>query len=626
MAGRIAACLPRRATGEAKTAHFLMLLHPRHLVLPGLLLALAGLEAARSVGRLAELREGNRRERVALLDREQQQLAERLRGRLADGSEHAAYVARTASVRELLAGGSPGGPESELAGEVLPYLVSFGGIDGVRVFAKGGAELFRAERIGQGVGVLGAEQLGHLPEDLAIHAGGALGGSSPAVRLTGLAYDAARVEVPERDRQVLRYVAPVSPLSSAVARPAGLVVLTVYAAPLLDAVRGFAPLEGAGAWLLDGDRDVLAQPDAGVSGTPSGVGGYDVELRLAAPDQGALSPGAGGAEVVLRVHAPAATLDAESSALRAEVRRAALMAGLITLGLLGAALWLARTSQRELRLREERKHLLREREMEGRLQQAERLSALGLLTAGVAHEVNNPLEGVGNYLSLLERGGDEEQRARWLERVRHGFERIRDIVRQLSGFGLAEVPGGVADLARVADRALSLVALAPECKELGIDHSGLVRGLEVPGDAGRLEQVVLNLLLNAGRATGGRVWVWVRSERSTDGAWARLIVEDDGPGFAPDVLGRVFDPFFTSPPASSGGGPDPGSDPDSGPDSEHGQKPERGTGLGLSISYGIARAHGGELTAENRAGGGARLVMSLPRGGTHTDPSEELHT
>jgi signal transduction histidine kinase len=232
----------------------------------------------------------------------------------------------------------------------------------------------------------------------------------------------------------------------------------------------------------------------------------------------------------------------------------------------------------------------KEKEMERQLQIRERLSSIGLLTAGVAHEINNPLEGIGNYIALLEKEelGDE-QRARYLELVRHGFARIADLVRDLLRFARPAAGEGSADLAGVVDRALKLVAYTETFKGVDVERVGLDRPILVIGDSGRLEQVVFNLLLNAANAMGSRGKITIRAGRaaaSDDGAaMIDLMVEDEGPGMQREHIDRIFDPFFTT----SGG-----------------------TGLGLAVSYGIVRAHGGTLRAENRSPRGARFTMSLP--------------
>jgi two-component system sensor histidine kinase HupT/HoxJ len=117
----------------------------------------------------------------------------------------------------------------------------------------------------------------------------------------------------------------------------------------------------------------------------------------------------------------------------------------------------------------------------------------------------------------------------------------------------------------------------------------------VQGDAGRLEQVLLNLFLNAGKAMrgAGRVRVAARRLDGRDRGWIEVAIEDTGPGIDPEHLEHLFEPFFTT--AAEG---------------------SEGTGLGLAISRGIVTAHGGTIAAENRPEGGARFRIRLPTAGS----------
>lgn len=229
----------------------------------------------------------------------------------------------------------------------------------------------------------------------------------------------------------------------------------------------------------------------------------------------------------------------------------------------------------------------REREIERTLHIHERLASIGLLTAGVAHEINNPLEGIANYLKLLRRPtATEDERARWLDLVDHGFGRIREIVRELLRFARPVREDGEADLAAAVDRARKLAAYSEKLKKVRIEALGFEAPLVVIGDAGRLEQVVVNLLLNAGTAMDGNGRITIRAQRvQAPSPMVEIEIADEGPGIPTEVLPRIFDPFFTT---------------------------TGGTGLGLSVSYGIVQAHGGHLAARNAEGGGAVFTLRLP--------------
>lgn len=229
-----------------------------------------------------------------------------------------------------------------------------------------------------------------------------------------------------------------------------------------------------------------------------------------------------------------------------------------------------------------------QKEMERRLAIHERLSSLGLLTAGVAHEINNPLEGIANYLKLLEREDlESRQRERYLANVQHGFGRIRDIARDLLRFARPSERSERLDFAPAVERAFELVKLADRVQGVTLELRVLERPLWVVGDSGRLEQVVVNLVINAATASGLNGHVWVSARRAGAGGVesVELQVEDDGPGIPPEELQRIFDPFVSS---------------------------TGGTGLGLAVSYGIVSAHGGELFAANRAERGACFTLRLP--------------
>jgi PAS domain S-box-containing protein len=232
--------------------------------------------------------------------------------------------------------------------------------------------------------------------------------------------------------------------------------------------------------------------------------------------------------------------------------------------------------------------LTAQKQMERKLEIHERLSSLGLLTAGVAHEINNPLEGIANYLKLLERESLEpEQRARYLANVQHGFSRIRDIARDLLRFARPTDSSARLDFALAVERAFELVKLADRVRGVELALAIDERPLWVVGDAGRLEQVVVNLVVNAATACGAAGHVQLTARRVADGGAesVELCVEDDGPGIPPEDLRRIFDPFVSS---------------------------TGSTGLGLAVSWGIVSAHGGELFAANRAERGACFTLRLP--------------
>jgi signal transduction histidine kinase len=247
---------------------------------------------------------------------------------------------------------------------------------------------------------------------------------------------------------------------------------------------------------------------------------------------------------------------------------------------------------------EERTHELRETQT--LLLQSEKMRTLGQLVAGVAHELNNPIGFVHANLKLLEEYVDKltaqqasgqdtartrEAIAKLLSRSREGTDRVKKIVADLRTFSrMDQAELQEADLNEEIDRTLTL--MEPRCKnciEIERDFSPLPR---VRCHAGQLNQVFMNLLMNACDALGDRGHIWVRT-RSADGR-VRLEFEDDGPGIPEAVRDRVFEPFFTTKPVG------------------------QGTGLGLSLSHGIVERHGGRIWCDSERGGGTRFVIELP--------------
>jgi PAS domain S-box-containing protein len=238
------------------------------------------------------------------------------------------------------------------------------------------------------------------------------------------------------------------------------------------------------------------------------------------------------------------------------------------------------------------------RAAERALRQAEKLAAVGQFVSGVAHELNNPLAAVLLFSEeLLEEGALPEERET-LTLIRDQALRARTIVRDLLAFvrgrdGARDRLPAREVLQRVAhtlDRQLAAGAAGHEARlSLALDDDlGVVHV-----DRAAIEQVVVNLVMNAAQAAPGgtvRLSAGRVPATATRPASLRVVVEDDGPGLAPEVLPRLFEPFFTTKPVGVG------------------------TGLGLSVSLGVAERHGGTLEAENRVplGSGARLTLTLP--------------
>jgi PAS domain S-box-containing protein len=226
--------------------------------------------------------------------------------------------------------------------------------------------------------------------------------------------------------------------------------------------------------------------------------------------------------------------------------------------------------------------------LEEQVLQQERLAALGLLAAGVAHEVNTPLTGISSYAQmLLEDLAESDPRREALEKIETQTRRASNIVNSL--LNLARDDDAEFESLSLNDTVREVLQLfEPQIKRRDIRiETRLDEGsTEILGHRGKIQQVLLNLLLNARDAvdSGGRIRVCTRR----DGERVSLEIVDDGVGIAEEDLPRIFDPFFTT----KGKG--------------------QGTGLGLSISYGIVQEHRGEMSVESTPGESTRFCIELP--------------
>jgi signal transduction histidine kinase len=227
-------------------------------------------------------------------------------------------------------------------------------------------------------------------------------------------------------------------------------------------------------------------------------------------------------------------------------------------------------------------------ELEKRLVQADKLSSIGLLAAGVAHEVNTPLAVISNYAQMLAKQvSDDDQKSRMLEKIAKSTFRASEIVNGLLNFSrTSSTEFGEVNLNRVIQETLSLVEHQLKKSDVEV-RTALESTLpSIHGNAGKLQQVFLNLFLNARDAMEGGGVLEVKT--SSDDGGARVEVIDTGHGIAPENLHRIYDPFFTTKVA------------------------RKGTGLGLSVSYGIIQEHAGTIEVLSRPGGGARFHLELP--------------
>jgi signal transduction histidine kinase len=228
--------------------------------------------------------------------------------------------------------------------------------------------------------------------------------------------------------------------------------------------------------------------------------------------------------------------------------------------------------------------------LEEQLQISEKMASIGLLAAGVAHEVNTPLTGISSFAQMLLEGADpNDPKTVLLEKIERQTFRAAKIVNgllTLSRPGTADGERSRMDLNTVITDVMSLLE-----HQFGIGSIKIRRELwpapvPVAGIEHQLQQVFLNLFLNARDAMPSGGWL-TASTRIEDGQVVAEVA-DTGSGIPPEHLARIYDPFFTT------------------------KAIGRGTGLGLSISYGIVREHDGEIHCDSVVGQGTRFTLSLP--------------
>ncbi len=254
------------------------------------------------------------------------------------------------------------------------------------------------------------------------------------------------------------------------------------------------------------------------------------------------------------------------------------------------------------RLYDELKALLRERERaQAQLIQAEKMGALGRLTASIAHEINNPIQAVQTYLTLAEEELDGDQRREKLQRyvttVAGEIDRVSTIVQRMRDFYRPSRAGTApTDLHAVLESVLALTSKQMQHSEISVERAWADDLPMIQANGDQLRQVFLNLVLNAVDAMvmGGTLRVSTALDQMPVAGGLpprralRVVLSDTGEGVPPEDVSRLFEPFFTT--------------------------KKRGSGLGLSISYGIVQSHGGEISVASQVGTGTTFTVLLPVG------------
>ena len=233
------------------------------------------------------------------------------------------------------------------------------------------------------------------------------------------------------------------------------------------------------------------------------------------------------------------------------------------------------------------------RELERRqnqLVQSKKLSSIGTLTAGVAHQLNNPLNNISTSCQIATdelASGDTELLVRMLKNIDQETLRARDVVKGLLEFSRVQEfslrPSQLSDLAK---RAVRLVqSQVPADIDILVE---IPEHIVLPLDTQRMQEVFLNLIINAAQSIKGKGRITLSAAEDAVAGDIVIEVHDTGPGIPEEIQGQIFDPFYTT--------------------KEEGQ----GTGLGLSVVYGIIQKHHGVITVQSQPGKGASFFIHLP--------------
>jgi two-component system NtrC family sensor kinase len=242
-----------------------------------------------------------------------------------------------------------------------------------------------------------------------------------------------------------------------------------------------------------------------------------------------------------------------------------------------------------------------------KLIQSDRLASLGQLAASVAHEINNPISGVLNLSKLMQRilqddgipPGRVEEFRRYLSQVSAETARVGRIVSDLLAFSRRSRPQrSAADVNEIVRTTVSLVSHKLQLAGVEVELQLAAALPRIRCDESQIQQVVMNLVLNAAESIRGGGRVTIVSREAGDRTGVVLEVRDTGAGIPPELLGRIFDPFFTT------------------------KEEGKGVGLGLAVVYGIVQAHGGEIEVESRVGEGSTFRVTLPLSGGEPAPTQ----
>ncbi len=230
------------------------------------------------------------------------------------------------------------------------------------------------------------------------------------------------------------------------------------------------------------------------------------------------------------------------------------------------------------------------REMQAHLIQSEKLASLGKLAAGVAHEINNPLGGILIYSHLLlEDLNKESPYYDNLRKIVKETSRCKEIVKGLLEFARPKEPEtSLVNINDVVEKALSIMETKTLFQNIKIIKKYSSSLPKITADSAQLQQVFINIILNAAEAMEGNGSLTIETEVDSENSQIYIRFQDTGPGIPDEVKNRLFEPFFTT------------------------KEVGKGTGLGLAISYSFIRKHNGTIDVESKVGEGSTFIVKLP--------------
>jgi signal transduction histidine kinase len=228
-------------------------------------------------------------------------------------------------------------------------------------------------------------------------------------------------------------------------------------------------------------------------------------------------------------------------------------------------------------------------ELEKQLLLNDKLSSIGRFTAGIAHEINNPLGTISNFVETILFDEDDKEKIEYLNNIRSETDRISSIVNGLLNFSRqSKSEFGLVDIREVIELSLKICHYQKNYKEFNIKKDYPKDTPYIMGNFNQIQQVFINIITNAFQSMqkGDKLNILVKITEEHN--LLKVIFKDNGSGIESQYLQKIFDPFFTT------------------------REEGKGVGLGLSISYGIIKNHGGDITVESEVGKGSTFIVSLP--------------